>query len=62
MLFKSLLSFAILLTLSPPCGAQSAAKTTAPEQVAPEQSATDAVAERRSARATSRGPNGSRDS
>jgi hypothetical protein len=42
-----LLSFTLLLTLSPLCRAQSDAKTPAPEQAAAEQGAADAAAERR---------------
>jgi hypothetical protein len=49
MTYRSLLSFTLLLTLSPPCRAQSAAKTPAPEQAAPEQGAADASAGRRAA-------------
>lgn len=49
MLTRTLLSFTLLLSLSPLCRAQSAAKTPAPEQAAPEQSEADAVAPRREA-------------
>ena len=49
MLTRTLLSFTLLLTLAPLGHAQTAAKTPAPEQAAPEQTATDALAERRAA-------------
>ena len=44
---RTLLSFILLLTLSPLCRAQSEAKTAAPEQDKPEQETPDAFAQRR---------------